>query len=85
MATKTQRLEARVSPDEFELVCAAADTLHLSVSAFVVSAAAREARAVLDEAHTIRLSPETYDKFLAELDEPAAAIPELVDLFKKHL
>jgi len=30
------------------------------------------------------LSNEAFDRFLAELDRPAAPVPELVELFRLH-
>lgn len=85
MTTKSRRFEARVTDEDYDLVSAAAAVQNLSVSAFVLRAAAREAVEVLDQSPVIALSPKVYDAFLAELDRPQEAIPELVDLFKNHL
>lgn len=54
MAVKTDRMEARVSPEERERIERAASASGLSVSAFMVSAAADRAEEVIAATTTTR-------------------------------
>lgn len=74
---KSKRIEARVKPDTLVLMQRAAKLQSSSVSEFVVSAAEKEARRVLEEASTIRLSVEDQRRFvelLLNLPEPTPAM-----------
>ena len=73
MAVKTERMEARVSPDERERIERAAAVSGVSVSAFMVSAAVDRAEAVITEATTTVVPEHYFDALLAALDvaEPA--------------
>jgi uncharacterized protein (DUF1778 family) len=73
VAVKTDRMEARVSPDERDRIERAAAVAGVSVSAFLVSAAVERADEVIAES-TITVVPADYfDKLLAALDEPESA------------
>jgi uncharacterized protein (DUF1778 family) len=73
VAVKTDRMEARVSPEERARIEQAAAVKGLSVSAFLVSAAVERADEVI-EAATVTVMPADYfDALLAALDEPDAA------------
>ena len=73
MAIKTDRIEARLSPDERSLIERAAATSGMSVSAFVVGAAVERADEVV-AVSTVTVAPADYfDRLLAALDEPDAA------------
>lgn len=74
MAVKTDRIEARLSPDERVRIERAAATAGSSVSAFVVEAAVERADAVLAAATTTLVPAEYFDALLAALDEPDAAL-----------
>ncbi len=74
----------RVTPEQDALIRRAADIEDTTVTAFVLDAVSRRARKVVKDHDTIVLSNETFDRFLAELDKPAVAIPELVELFERH-
>jgi uncharacterized protein (DUF1778 family) len=39
---------------------------------------------VVKQHQDVVLSNEAFDRFMAELDRPAKAVPELVELFKKN-
>ena len=69
-ATKTTRLEARVTPSVLASVKRAAELQGRSVSAFVTAAAEEMARKTIDEAHTIRLSLDDQQRFAALLLDP---------------
>ncbi len=70
MATKTDRIETRVSVHERNLIDRAAALEGRSVSSFVVAAAVDRADAVIT-AHDTTSVPATYfDRLLAALDTP---------------
>ena len=68
---KAERLQIRVGPEEKHLLERAANTLHVSVSAFVLSASASEAASVLAERPLIELTPAAARAFSRALQEPA--------------
>lgn len=77
MATRTERIEARIDPESAERIRYASALQHTSVSGFVVAAAAEKAERVIAE-HAYTLAPPDYfDRLLELLDEPAQPIPEL--------
>jgi uncharacterized protein (DUF1778 family) len=42
------------------------------------------ARSLLRDRQDLVLSREAFDRFIAELDRPGEAVPELVELFARH-
>ena len=78
MAVKTDRIEARLSPDERALIERAASVGGGSVSAFLVGAAVERADEVLAAATTTVVPADYFDGLLAALDEPDAA-PRLTE------
>jgi uncharacterized protein (DUF1778 family) len=68
---KQDRLQIRVNPADKTLLERAGAASHLSVSSFVVQAAALKAEAVLAERSSIRLSPEAATAFSEVLERPA--------------
>ena len=85
MALKTDRVEARVSPEERERIERAASVAGLSMSAFMVSAAVERAEEIIAEATTTTVSAEYFDELLAALDEAPDASPRLVEAVKHAL
>lgn len=81
---RRHRIEVRVTPDQDALIRQAADLEDTSVTAFVLDTVTRRARKVLEDHDTVVLSNEAFDRFLAALDQPAQAVPELVELFDQH-
>lgn len=77
MAVKTDRVEARVSPEERERIERAASVAGLSMSAFMVSAAVDRADEIIAEATTTTVSADYFDQLLAALDEPPDDSPRL--------
>jgi uncharacterized protein (DUF1778 family) len=73
MAVKTDRMEARVSPEERQRIERAAAAQGVSVSAFMVNAAVDRADEVMAEATTTTVPADYFDSLLAALDlaEPA--------------
>ncbi len=73
MAVKTDRLEARLAPDERKRIEQAAATAGLSVSAFVVEVAVERADEIIAAATTTDVAADYFDDLLAALDEADAA------------
>ena len=82
--TRRHRIEVRVTPDQDALIRQAADLEDTSVTAFVLDTVTRRARKVLKDHDSLVLSNQAFDRFLTALDEPAKAVPELVELFEQH-
>lgn len=82
MAVKTDRLEARLSPDERERIEQAASTTGLSVSAFVVEVAVERADEIIAAATTTVVPADYFDDLLAALDEADEA-PRLAEAAKQ--
>jgi uncharacterized protein (DUF1778 family) len=68
---KEERLQIRVNPAEKRLLEQAAQSAHLSVSAFVLQAASQQAEELLAERHVIALTPEAAAAFAEALSQPA--------------
>ena len=86
MATKTDRIETRVSIDERAQIDRAAALEGRTVSAFVVSAAVERARQVI-ETHDATLVPADYfDRLLATIDdaEPAPRLAAAAKRARRH-
>lgn len=73
MAVKTDRIEARLSPDERARIERAASTSGLSVSAFLVSSAVARADEVIAASTTTLVPADYFDQLVTALDEPDAA------------
>lgn len=69
---KEERLQIHVNPAQKRLLEHAAQSAHLSVSAFVLQAASHQAEELLAERQTITLTPEAAAAFATALAEPAA-------------
>lgn len=82
--SRRHRLEVRVTPDQDALIRQAADLEDTTVTAFVLEVVTARAKRVVKQYQDVVLSNETFDRFIAELDKPAKAAPELVELFKKN-
>lgn len=83
-SSRRHRLEVRVTPDQDALIRQAADLEDTTVTAFVLETVTSRAKRVVKQHQEIVLSNEAFDRFIAELDKPAEAVPELVELFKKN-
>lgn len=84
VSPRRHRLEVRVTPEQDALIRQAADLEDTTVTAFVLDTVTSRARRVIKDHDTIVLSNEAFDRFLIELDKPAEAVPELVDLFRRN-
>ena len=73
IAVKTDRMEARVSPEERRQIERAAAVTGLSVSAFMVNAAVDRADEIMAEATTTTVPSDYFDALLEALDVAEAA------------
>src|SRR5262249_25330243 len=73
MATRTKRIELRADPEREALIAEAAAGRELSVSSFVLQAAAEEASRVLARANLTLMPAAQFDAFVSALDQPDAA------------
>jgi uncharacterized protein (DUF1778 family) len=83
MPARTERLEARVAPDDAAAIRRAAALENVSASAFVVSSAVARARDVIARRQTTPVPPDFFDRLLRTLEEPGKAIPALARAAKK--
>jgi uncharacterized protein (DUF1778 family) len=77
MAVRTKRIEMRADPESEALIAEAAAMQHVSMSAFVLEAASREACRVLGRADLTLMPAEQFDSFVGALEQADAA-PRLV-------
>lgn len=68
MATRTQRIEARVAPRDRARIDRAADLEGQSVSAFMVTAATEKAAHVIAARTTTVVPTEYFDRLVAAID-----------------
>jgi uncharacterized protein (DUF1778 family) len=82
--TRTERIEARTTPDTLAIVRRAAEIQGRSVSEFVISAAEQAARKALEEERLIRLSAAEQTRFVDALLNPKAPAPAMQRAFDHH-
>jgi uncharacterized protein (DUF1778 family) len=73
VATKTDRLEARLTQAERREIERAASLASESVSSFVVTAAVQRAEAIVSERASTSVPADYFDRLVASLDEPDSA------------
>ena len=81
---RSERIEARVTPEVLALVRRAAELQGRSVSEFVASAAEQEAREVIERTEVIHLSPEDSRRFAEALLSPPEPTPAMVRAVEHH-
>lgn len=79
-----RRLEVRLSEEQDAVIREAAAARDTTVTAFILDTVTAQARKVVRDQRDLVLSREAYDRFLAELDRPAEAVPEMVELFSRY-
>jgi uncharacterized protein (DUF1778 family) len=77
---KDERLEARVSVEENEIITEAARLRGISKSAFVVQSALAEANQALRDQQVTVVGRQHAEAFAAWLDQPATVITEMLPL-----
>jgi uncharacterized protein (DUF1778 family) len=73
-----------VTPEQDALIRQAAELEDTTVSAFVLGTVTARADRVLRQHRDVVLSNKAFDRFIEELDKPAAPVGELVELFERH-
>jgi uncharacterized protein (DUF1778 family) len=80
---KEHPLSMRLPEADIAIIDRAALLRGRSRTDFVREAAVRAAEEVLLETAPIRMSPASFDAFLAALSGPATPVPEMVDLLRR--
>lgn len=78
--TRSRRIDVRVTDEQDAVIREAAAASGQTVSAFLLSAAERRARSVLDERRHVVMSARAFSAFAAALDEPGEHVPALHEL-----
>ena len=80
---KTASLNIRIDEADRDVLRAAAEASHASVSDFVRAAALQIAESVLADRRRFVVDDATWEEYERALDEPAVVRPELVALFSE--
>ena len=83
-ATRTARIEARISPETLHLVRRAAEIEGRSISDFVAESARRAAMESIESAHVMHVSLAAHDQIMAALNAPRTLSPGLERAFAAH-
>lgn len=83
MAARTERLEARIAPEEAATIRRAAALENVSASSFVVSSAVKRAEEVIASRQATPVPPDFFDRLLQSLAKPGAVIPALARTAKR--
>ena len=81
--TRSARVQLRMAPTDDELFRKAAREQRESLSEFLVESARERSERVLADRTRFALSPKDWELFVAALDAPARARPELVELSRR--
>lgn len=82
--TRSERIEARITPDTLAIVRRAAELEGRSVSEFVVAAAEQAARKALEDERTIRLNAAEQARFVEALLQPPPPAPAMLRALDHH-
>jgi uncharacterized protein (DUF1778 family) len=82
-ATRSEKLDLRLTRHAKRKLQAAAATSHRSVSEFVLESALARADETLADRRTFTLNDKQWKAFLAALDAPARPLPRLERLLKE--
>lgn len=82
-ASKTQRLNIRLSADALDTIREAAAVQQQDVTSFVLGAALERARAVLAEDRLLRLTPHEVNQLEKALDREPQVVPQLAALYRR--
>ena len=69
-ATRSEKLDLRLTPAAKQRIQAAADVQNKSVTEFVLESALNTADALLADRHTVHLNAEQWKAFMEALDAP---------------
>lgn len=84
MSTASERIDVRTTAETKALITRAAATAGVSVSAFLLTAAADRARVVLGETETLSLSSRDWDAFMRALDDQDRPRPRLAAAMERY-
>ena len=76
-AKRSERIEARITPDGLAILREAAELEGRSLSEFVVSAAEKAARTAIDQDRELRLSLADQKQFVESLLNPSTLAPAM--------
>lgn len=82
--TRSERIEARTTPDTLAIVRRAAEIQGRSISEFVVSAAEQAARRAIEDEQIIRLSAAEQVRFVEALLNPPPPAPAMLRALEHH-
>lgn len=82
-ATRSEKLDFRISPEAKRKLRAGADAKDKSVSDFVLESALEAADAALQEQRLFRLGSKEWERFLAALEAPPRRHPRLERLLRE--
>jgi uncharacterized protein (DUF1778 family) len=82
-ATRTEKLDLRLTPNAKRALQAAAAVAHRSVSEFVLESALARADETLADRRAFSLDAKQWKAFLAALDAPTRPLPNLERLLKE--
>jgi len=77
MATRSEKLDLRLTPEAKRVLHAAAQATRRSVSDFVLESALARAEEALPDRRHFRLDAEQWEAFQLALDAPARPLPRL--------
>ena len=83
-ASKSERVEARITPEALAVIRRAAEIQGRSLSDFITSAAQEVAHKVIEEEHIIRLSVEDQKRFAELLLNPPELSPAMLRAREAH-
>lgn len=84
MAAALERIDLRTSGETKALIARAAATSGMSLSAFLLTAAAERAQAVLHQTESLTLTPRDWQAFVAALDDLERPRPKLQAAMKTY-
>lgn len=82
-ASKSERLDIRITPEARQILQQAAKERHMTISQFVLESALHSANAVKAERSSIRLDAEQWTEFMKALDTPPQHHPRLERLLNE--
>lgn len=81
--TRSEKIDLRVSREDKQILEAAANVVHSSVSAFVLNSALARADEALADRRSFVLSKSKWNEFLAALDAPTRPLPRVQRLLSE--
>jgi len=78
-------INLRITPEFKEVIVRAAQLKMMSVNAYLINLAYDNAKQVISEYETLRLSNEERDRFIALLDNPPEPTPKAKMAMRKYL